>query len=183
MTSRFRASSLASAFALVLGGCDSLPVAPADITGLRSFDGGATVLVLTFPAVKVIPSSGMEDRTVAHFDVSFFPREVPPLTLEIPVSNMDPGDPAGDFEVYVFAGDGVVSVDEWDEGPLVHTFEDLEGGLQVLSFDVTDLVQTAVDRGLPFVSFSFRALEDRFGLGAGSSVPGETALVVHAPAP
>jgi hypothetical protein len=182
MTSRLRALSLSSSLALLLSGCDSLPIAPADITGLRSFDGGATVLVLTFPAVKVIADTGMEDRTVAHFDVSVFAGEVPPVTLEVPVSNMDAGDPAGDFEVYLFAGDGVVSADEWSSGRLLHTFEDLEGGFQVLALDVTDLVQTAVDRGLPFVSFSFRAIDDRFALGAGFSVPGETALVVRAPA-
>ena len=181
MTSRLRAFWMASVLALPLAGCELGRIAPADITGLRSFDGGATVYVLTFPAVKVIVSSGMEDRTVAHFDVTGFVGRVPPLSLTIPVDNMDEGDPAGDFEVYLFAGDGVVSADEWDAGRLLHTFEDLEGGFQVLELDVTDLVQIAVDRGFPFVSFGFRALEDRFSLGASFGVPGETRLVVRVP--
>ena len=179
MTHRTRAFWTASALAFLLAGCDFFPVAPVDITGLRSFDGGATVIELGFPAVKPPILSSMEDRTVAHFDATIFSGKVPPITLMIPVRNMDAPDLAGDFEIYLFAGDGDVSTDEWNAGRLIHTFEDLPGGDQFLELDVTDLFQTAVDRGYPFVSFGFRAIDDRFGLGRNFGAPGETVLVVH----
>lgn len=41
---------------------EAATITPTDMTGLRSFDGGANVLLLGFDAVKL----GTEDRTVAH---------------------------------------------------------------------------------------------------------------------
>ena len=136
----------------------------ADITGLRSFNDGVGVTLLTFLAVK----SGTEDRVVGHYDIGGLSGTVPTTTFDIPIANIDDGPPEGIFEVYNFAGDGVVSTDEWNAGTLFHTFTGIQGGIQTLSVDVTSLLQAAVDAGDPFLSFSLRAGigTDRYNMGA-----------------
>ena len=110
--------------------CMAVSLSPADMTGLRSFNNGATVLLLTFDAVK----SGTEDRTIAHFDISGLSGVVPLTMLNIPIRNIDPGLPEGTFEVYSFAGDGVVSTDEWNSGTLFHTFTGISQPNQLVTF-------------------------------------------------
>jgi len=137
-------------------------ITPTDMTGLRSFDGGANVLLLSFDAVK----SGTEDRTIAHFDISSLTYMPQSSIFDIPIDNIDPGLPGGIFEVYAFAGDGVVSIDEWNAGSLIHTFYGIEGGYSTLSFDITTLLQNAYTNGDTYLSFNFRAGDgtDRFWL-------------------
>ena len=151
-----------------------------DADGLRSFDNGVNVLLLGFTAVK--PFFNFEDRTVVHFDVSIFSGTVPMTTLDIPVDNIDAGDPTGIFNVYSFAGDGVVSGDEWDAGTLFHSFTGLEGDPETLSVDVTTLLQNSVDNNDPFLSFNFRSTQDRFNLSVGG-LDNATLEVANAPVP
>ncbi len=128
---------------------------PANMTGLRSFDDGRNVFLLGFDAVK----TGTEDRTVAHFDIGGLSGVLPSSLLSIPIRRFfDPGLPGGIFEVYSFSGDGVVSTDEWNVGSLIHTFTDIPAGVQLLSMDITELLQTAVDNGNSYLSFSFRGV-------------------------
>jgi len=107
MTRWLRVLSMLSGFALLPAIGHAATIAPADTTGLRSFNGGVNVLLLGFTAVKDVLPSGQEDRTVAHFDLGVLSGTIPTTTLEIPVYGIDPGDPTGIFEVYAFAGDGV----------------------------------------------------------------------------
>jgi hypothetical protein len=139
----------------------------ADGTGLRSYDGGVNVLLLTFMAVKSLT----EDRTVLHFDVSGL--SCPDASLVIPVSNLDPGDPPGILEVYTFSGDGVVSIDEWDDGDLFFTFTGLPGGVQDLILDISVPLQAVLDAGEQFMSFSLRGGDgtDRFNVGSMVGLP------------
>ena len=146
---------------LLPAGGGATMIAPMDMTGLRSSDGGANVFLLTFSAVKI----GTEDRTVAHFDISGFSGILPRTILNIPVSRLtDPG--LGKFAVYAFQGDGKVSTDEWNAGSLVDTFTDIPVGAQTLSKDITALLQKAIDQGHTYLSFSFRGVEinDRYFL-------------------
>lgn len=152
-----------------------------DITGLRSFNGGADVFLLAFLQVK----SGTEDRVVGHYDIGGLSGTVPTTTFDIPIANIDAGPPDGIFEVYNFAGDGMVSTDEWDAGTLFHTFTGIQGGIQTLSVDVTSLLQAAVDAGNPFLSFSLRAGigTDRYNMGVIVGVDGlrDPALFLDVP--
>jgi len=182
MTRWLRVLSMLSGFALLPAIGHAATIAPADTTGLRSFNGGVNVLLLGFTAVKDVLPSGQEDRTVAHFDLGVLSGTIPTTTLEIPVYGIDPGDPTGIFEVYAFAGDGIVSIDEWAEGRLFHTFDGLESEVQTLSVDVTALVQLAVDRSLPFLSFNFRSLEDRYNMGDGVGLPDASLVIAPEPA-
>ncbi len=135
-----------------------------DTAGLRSFNNGANVLLLGFTAVKPVLASGQEDRTIAHFNSGALSGTVPATFLNIPVANIDSGDPTGIFDVYSFAGDGIVSTDEWALGTLFHSFTGLEGGVQTLSVDITNLLQDAVNNSDPFLSFNFRSRQDRYNL-------------------
>ena len=181
-------NTLQRIFSSVLIGCllglpvlsNATSIQSVDTDGLRSFDNGVNVLLLGFTAVK--PFFNFEDRTVAHFDASIFSGTVPMTTLDIPVDNIDAGDPTGIFNVYSFAGDGVVSGDEWDAGILFHSFTGLEGDPETLSVDVTTLLQNSVDNNDPFLSFNFRSTQDRFNLSVGG-LDNATLEVANAPVP
>lgn len=132
----------------------TLSLLPTDMTGLRSFDNGANVLLLTFDAVKT--STG--DRTIAHYELESLTNEtISTATLTIPLLNLDPGGRLGTFEVYSFNGDGVVSTDEWASGTLIQVFDSVEERLPVLSLDVTSYIQDALSDNFEFLSFNFRA--------------------------
>ncbi len=145
---------------------------PTDFTGLRSSDGGSNVLLLVFSAVNPVN----EDRTIAHYDITGLSGVQPTTTLYIPVLNQDSGFAGGIIEVYSFAGDGVVSTDEWAVGTLFHTFSNIDGARLTLSVDITSLLQSAVDSGDNYLSFNFRAGAgtDRFFLGSSFSLDDPT---------
>jgi len=156
-------------------------ITPVDMTGLRSFDGGANVLLLDFDAVK----TGTEDRTIAHYDISVLTGTTLSAILEIPINNIDPGLPDGTFDVYAFTGDGVVSIDEWNAGVLEHAFTGVEGGNQTLSFDITTLLLNSISNGDTYLSFNFRGGvgTDRYWLSDIFSLPDPTInTVVPVPA-
>jgi hypothetical protein len=153
----------------------------AESLGLRTFDSGANVTVLTFETVKPALPDGFEDRNVMHFAMDDVAIYVSSAVLEIAVSNLDDAEPLGAIELHAFAGDGVVSADEWDSGTLIHTFDEIGGGVSTLSVDVSGLFQQAEQFEVPFLSFRLRGLEDRFFLGAGSA--GADVALVLAPEP
>jgi len=156
---------------------EAATITPTDMTGLRSFDGGEIIFLLDFDAVKL----GTEDRTVAHFDISGLTGFLPNATLNIPIDNFDPGIPDGVFEIYSFAGDGVVSTDEWDAGTPFHAFTTVPGGNQTLSVDISVLLKTAVDNGDQYLSFSFRGGNtDRYWLSDIAGLP-EPSITIALP--
>jgi hypothetical protein len=132
------------------GGGGDDDVQPSDAAGLRSFDGGANVIVLTFMAVKAT-----EDRTVLHYPTDAFPSSPSAATLVVPLlvnAGLDPS-----LRVYVFAGDGVVSEDEWDAGTFFATIDlPATPGVHTVTLDVTTALADALAAGDPFLSFSFR---------------------------
>lgn len=155
---------------------------PTQMTGLRSFDMGANVLILYFDAVK----SGTEDRTIAHFDISPLSGTTPiDAILNIPIENIDPEPPGGTFEVYSFGGDGIVSTDEWNSGTMFHTFTGVAGNFQTLSVNVTSLLQEALDNNEAFLSFNFRGGSgtDRYWLSEIANLPDPTLSVQSVPEP
>ena len=145
----------------------------ADITGLRSSNNGGSVILLNFAAVN----ASNEDRTVVHFELSTLSGVVPRATLNIPVANLDPGGQDGNFDVYSFFGDGVVSTDEWDSGVLFQSFSGLQDVRETLLVDISRLVQASVNRNIPFLSFNFRGSVDRYFLGDSIGLP-DTSITV-----
>jgi len=160
---------------------------PDEMRGLRNgpVTGGSTLL-LHFSAVKL----GTEDRTIAHFDISGIGSvasaslnigigSVASASLNIGIGNIDPNAPDGTLDVYSFAGDGVVSVDEWTAGGLINTFTGLGSNLETLTLDITSLLTGAAAAGDNYLSFNFRTTsDDRYWLnhtigGVTNSVIGE----------
>jgi len=150
------------------------PVPLDSVTGLRSTDGGATVLLLTFSAVKKT-----EDRTIAHFDISSLSGTNLNATLVIPIQNIDPDDPTGTFDVYSFQGDGAVSIDEWNSGTLIHHLTGISGSKQTLKCDVSTPLNNAITSNANHLSFNFRhgGADDRYNLGSLGGVPNCMLLV------
>ena len=129
-------------------------IAPTEMLGLRSDS-----LVLTFSAVK----NPTEDRTIAHFDISGLSGDVTGSTLNLGISNIDPNSPAGTLDVYSFAGDGTVSLDEWSTGSLFHNFAGIAGGYSTLTVDISTLLADAILDGDTYLSFNIRTTSsDRF---------------------
>lgn len=156
---------------------DAATLTATDITGLRKFPGQPPLL-LDFQAVKLT-----EDRTVAHFDVRSLRSAPSQASLFIPILNIDAGGADGTFEVYKFAGDGVVSVDEWDSGSLVRSYARLDQP-GTLRLDVTEVLAAALSAGDDFVSFNYRvgAGSDRWWLGSTSQLPDSTIQAIPLPA-
>ena len=152
------------------GGPTDLVLEPAAAAGLRSYDDGRNVIILSFLSVK----SGTEDRSILHYALDSVPATFTSARLDIPLENIDPGPPMGTFDVYQFSGFGDVRTGEWDLGTLVHSFTDLGGGIQVLSIDVTPQLVSSKAVSLPFLSFNLRGGwgTDRYNFGAlGLSAP------------
>lgn len=123
-------------------------VLPHSMTGLRSFGGSA--FMLDFCAIKSI------DRTVMHFDVRGL-GAVRNATLNVPVWDQDAGVmPAGSIDFYAFAGDGTVSSDEWDAGTFFARVSGISAANQVLTLDVTSLLQGDAAHGQSYMSFVLR---------------------------
>ena len=54
-----------------------------------------------------------EWRTVFHFDLADVPATYSTVELAMPIHCLDMGPPDGEIDLGVFAGDGVVSLDEF----------------------------------------------------------------------
>ena len=159
-------------------------ISPFEMRGLRDFSGsGSSAFVLNFSAVK----SGTEDRTIAHFDVTSVSGNVTGSTLTIGIKNIDPGAPAGTLDVYVFAGDGIVSPDEWNTGILFQSFSDIAGGASDLTTNISSLLLSSISNEEPYLSFGFRTTTtDRYWLnstvdGITTSISGEDATYIYIP--
>ncbi|MBP7002120.1 hypothetical protein [Amaricoccus sp.] len=144
--------SLISLLVLYAPTAEAATIHASSITGLRDISN--EILVLGFQAAKKFPD--MEDRTIAHFDVTTLTAAPRFAKLVIPLSNSDPNGEDGALKVYSFAGDGVVSVDEWNSGSLVRKFSHL-GQPGRLEVDVTQLVAAALASGDQYLSFAYRA--------------------------
>ncbi len=152
------------ALLMVLGtaAASAATIKASDMRGLRQLDDGI-VIPLDFSAIK----SATKDRTVVHFDIGSLWGDVSGSTLSIGILNLDPDLPAGTLDVYVFSGDGTVSVDEWNKGSLFHSFSSIEGELTTLTVDISALLLKAVSSGDNYLSFNLSTLDsDRYFLNS-----------------
>lgn len=131
----------------------AVPLDPTDMRGLRSF--GGTPLLLDFSAVK----GGTEDRTVAHFDISGFSGPVVSAILNLSMQNQDSDLPSV-LDIYSFAGDGTVSIDEFDSGTFHASLTGLVGSVVNPVLDITALFNLAIANGDSYLSFNLRNEED-----------------------
>ncbi len=169
---RTGAIALVLAAAAPVAGATTLD--PTEMRGIRESSGCAPFCLLDFSAVKDVT----EDRTIAHFDITGLGSWTA-ATLNIGLNNIDPGAPDGTLDIYHFAGDGIVSFDEWSAGSLLSTATGIAGGYSTLQLDISALLATAIGNGDSFLSFRFSTTSsDRFWLndtigGVTSSTSGE----------
>jgi len=155
----------------------TLTVAASDAAGIRdSGDDGTPDAVLTFMAVKDIT----EDRTVLHFPLAGVPSAVLSATLVVPLDNFDVGVPLGEISVFVFAGDGVVSLDEYGAGSLFAVFQADPSGTYLV--DVSAALAAALLAGDTYLSFRLSTVDlDRWLFGSIVGLPDPTLRIVAEP--
>ncbi|QJF51525.1 hypothetical protein [Roseobacter ponti] len=157
-TSVMSALALGLAVAFMPAPAQAAEIDPTDMRGLR--DLGAGPFLLDFSAVK----GGTEDRTIAHFDITGV-GAFASARLSLSLLNLDSFD--GTLDILSFAGDGLVSADEWDAGSYQGTITGIGGSLTTQTFDITSLLQTAVADGQPWLSLNLlnAPASGRFFLG------------------
>lgn len=132
-------------------------LSPTEMRTVRSFPGipGEPPIVLVSGA-RATNGGFFEDRAISHFDitgVSTF------STATLSIGNVE-DDANGVLEIFSFAGDGMVSVDEFEAGIVptpLGTFSAVTTENAVFTLDITSLLQSALTAGDDFLSFNFRA--------------------------
>ena len=119
-----------------------------------------------------------EVQTVAHFALADAPATFVSAWLEVPLHCLDPDPPDGALAIWLFAGDGVVSLDEFVAGDILGTYGCDPGELPVLRVVLTDEVRAALDAADPFLSVRLRSAvgSERYDLGSAGGV-GEPRIV------
>ena len=132
-------------------------ILPSDSIGLRNNGSGA--FLLGFENVN----SYSEDRTITHFNISTLAGIVNNATLNLQVYSIDLN---GVLEIYSFPGDGTVSTDEWNSGTIFNTVTSIPQNVyHNLSINITSLLQSYIDSSDSYISFNFRGVSSRIGLG------------------
>lgn len=110
--------------------------------------------------------------TVAHFALAGAPASFASAWLEIPLHALDPDPPEGALAVFLFAGDGVVSLDEFAVGDLLGTYGCDPGEYPVVTVVVTDEVTAALGAADAYLSVRLRSAvgTERYDLGAAGGV-------------
>jgi len=135
-----------------------------DMRGLRQWNE-EPVILLDFSAIK----AGTEDRTIAHFDINLLVDVLNTQVIELQLGllNLDPGFSIGTIDIYVFIGDGIVSIDEWNTGNLYYSFSGIDDELTVISVDISEIFFEAISNGNTYLSFNFRTTNsDRYFLNS-----------------
>ena len=122
---------------------DGGPFGPKDGIGDVVLDG-SVVQTLHVPA--------FEDRGIIEFDLSGLSQPILSVELVLPVFSSNPF--PFTIDVFGYAGDGVVTLSDWDQGSLLTSF--LYSGEQTVTLDVTSFIQSAVAAGDAFAGFNLR---------------------------
>lgn len=142
----------AVAFSALTSFAHATTLEPTDMRGIRQSSGCAPLCLLDFSTVQ----SGTEDRTVAHFDLTGI-TTFTGATLVLPTSDSDASMPGPSFlDIYSFAGDGTVDVNEFGAGTLLAEITGITGDRPTVTLDITAKLMAAVGAGDTFLSFNLR---------------------------
>ena len=127
-------------------------------TGIRF--NGTDLLLLTFLAVK----AGTEDRSALEYDLTGLSYPVSSATLDIYISNLDPGPPDGVMEFYTYTGDGVIETSDFSAGSLYAQV--ISTGDSFTHVDFTAAVNAALQNGWTYLGVRIStATTDRYWIG------------------
>ena len=128
-------------------------------TGIRD-NGVDPVMLLTFLAVK----AGTEDRSALEYNLTGLSYPVSSATLDIYISNLDPGVPDGVMDFYTYAGDGVIVTSEFSAGSLYTQVTST--GDSFSHVDFTAAVNAALQNGWTYLGVRIStATADRYWIG------------------
>jgi hypothetical protein len=98
-------------------------------------------------------------RSYLEFDLDSLPEDFERITLNILIGNDDPGPPIEVVEFFLYEGDGVADIEDWDIGTLLWVFDHPydEAEKFRLRLDVTDLVRAYRDGGRRYLGFRMSA--------------------------
>jgi hypothetical protein len=163
MLSAVNGDSYTSGATFTMGGADltlyaswRLGIEKTAGTGIR-FSGGE-YLLLSFLAVKA------GDRPALEYNLSGFSCPVNSATLDIHISNLDPGGAVGIMEFYIYAGDGVIDTSEFAAGSYYTQIESTGDSYEHVDFTAT--VNTAIQNGWTYLGVRIStATADRYWIG------------------
>ena len=161
-----------------LANASIITIEATDSAGVRTING--LYGVLDGLVIKI--GSNYEDQTFLEYDISGLSLTADDIvTLDIVgLRNFDYDDPAGVVDVYSYYGDGEVTVDDFDAGTYLRSFEaagemvPIDLGWMItydyytdISIDVTALILDAINAGESYIGFRLSTLtSDRYDLGA-----------------
>jgi len=136
------------------------------LAGVEGDVGGGQTVVGSI--LRTVP----ETVTVAHFAMAQVPATIASAQLTIPLHCLQPDPPDGVVQIYLFAGDGLVSVDEWDAGELIGSQGVDPGEYPVVTLDVTARLQEYQTAANDYFSVRIRTAvgSDDYDLGTDGGV-------------
>jgi hypothetical protein len=136
------------------------------------------------------------DVTVTEFDLAGIIRKDFPITLDIWYDNIDEGLPDGIIDIYVYSGDGVVTVDDFDAGTLFTSFTAINNSTHIIDFggpyeyscgyasiDVTSIVLAMLDYDDTYLGIRLSTeTSDRYNIGDMCALPNPVLTIIPEPA-
>jgi hypothetical protein len=110
-------------------------------------------LVLDGSIVQVLHVPSMEHRGIIEFNISSLSRSISSAKLKLSVF-ASTGPYPFDIGAFAYAGDGMLSADDWDRGTPFTSFE--YAGETRVTLDVTSVLQGIIASGADFAGFNFR---------------------------
>jgi hypothetical protein len=109
-------------------------------------------VVLDGSVVQTLHVPSFEDRGIIEFNLAGLSQPILNVELVLPVFSSNPF--PFTIAVFGYAGDGALTVSDWDQGSLLTSF--LYSGEQTVTLDVTSFIRSAVAAGDEFAGFNFR---------------------------
>jgi hypothetical protein len=103
--------------------------------------------------VQTMNVPSQEDRGIIEFDISALPTNLSPLTLNLHVFAKNGPFPFT-IDVYTYAGDGSLSLGDFNAGSFFKSFE--YSGASSVTIDVTSCIEDLQSSGSVFAGFNFR---------------------------
>ncbi len=169
--------------AVSTAGATVITIDPTDAKGIRFTEGQYFVVDYLSIRANYVDI----DRSLLEFDISGLSETIPLVTLDLSFGNLDyPAPPDGIIDVFVYAGDGIVTTTDFYAGgsmPFVSFVGENGPEYGYVSIDVTSAVQAILMLGEQYLGFRFSTeTEDMFFMGWSIGVPDPVLTGVPEPA-
>ena len=121
--------------------------------GLFGKKDGAADTTIDDGEVRIINAPWTEDRGVIEFSLLGLFSPVLTASVSLPMSDCS-GPYPFTIDVFTYAGDGMLTLSDWDAGTLLTSFE--YSGEELVVVDTTSFIATAIAAGSPYAGFNVR---------------------------